>query len=94
MYTSLENEEYNSIPNFDKAWALGKKSSNIIIGGTATNEKKQAKANGVIAEQVACGVLGIVHGSGRWCIKPKLAKITCLWMTEQKHIPTSDSDED
>ena len=93
MCTSLENEEYNSITNLDKAWALGKNSSNIIIGGTASNPKKQGKASGVTAEQRVCGQQGIVHGSGRWCIKPGLAKITCLWMIEQKPIPNSDTDE-
>ena len=91
--TSIDHEEENSILNLDKAWALGKNTSNIIIGGVASNIKKQGKANGVTAEQRACGQQGIVHGAGRWCIKPRLARITCLWVIEQKPIPTSDTDE-
>ena len=94
MCTSVANKEYNLFLNLDKAWAIGKNSSNIIIGGIASDKKKQGKAIGVTAEQRMCGERGIVHGAGRWCIKPNLARITCLWMIEQKPIPHSDTDDD
>ena len=94
MCTSVENKDYNLTKCLDKAWTIGKNSSNIIIGGIASNKNEQGKAKGVTDEQRMCGERGIVHGYGRWCIKPSLAKITCLWMIQQKPIPLTESEDD
>ena len=95
MCCSLADAPWNSVLNVQKAWPLGKNTSNIVIGGSATHDTPQGKASRVQDEQQTCKEKGVAHRTGRWCIKPKLARITSLWMTEQKHIPTSpDSERD
>ncbi len=83
MCTSLENKEWNEITTLNKAWALNKNSSRILIGGTATHIKPATRSKGVEDEQRACGVNGITHGSGRWCIRPSLSKIEALWIRQE-----------
>ena len=97
FYCMCANDESNILLTVEKAWTLGKNASNILIGGTATHTEPQGKASGVYNEQKACEQKGAAHGKDRWCIKPKLAKVTALWLIEDKEVatsPTPDEDHD
>ena len=87
FYCMCGNDQTNILLNVEKAWTLGKT-------GAASHTEPQGRASGVTMEQKTCKEKGIIHGANRWCIKPRLARITSLWMIEEKVTPTTPSTEE